>query len=918
MVQTLQQIAAAMTAVLMALSAQVGNIANSIPAGNQLAQVAAPTSGLVGHWKFNETSGTTAADSSGNGNTGTVSGATWTTGKVNNGLQFNGTSATVRANHSSSIGLTGNMTLSTWIKRSALSGTQILITKGDCVNNWLYQLFLNDANRLQFYTDGGGNSISSGSVTDTAWHHVAATKNGTAINFYIDGASAGSATHGASAVISNGDILSFGSCGGIAEYFSGALDEVRIYNRALSSSEISDIFNDTGTTPPPPPPPPTLTAPSISSFSASPSSITSGQSSILSWSVSGNPTPTLSINQSIGTVTGTSRSVSPTQTTTYTLTATNSQGSANANTTVTVSAVPPPPPPPPPPVTGTDFYVSPTGSASGNGSISNPWNLQTALNQPSGVQPGATIWLRGGTYSGNFSSNLNGTAASPITVRNYPGERPVLDGGQRTAITMYGNYTWIWGLEMKNSSTNPIYDFSYGVIVESGTGHKVINNIIHDIGTIGIYGAAVTSNIEIYGNVVYNVGTVVGPEGANKGGYGTYTQNNTGYKTFEDNLFLNNMTAYPIHIYGQAGLLNNISFIGNAMNGCCIEGRWVLMGSTETRPQNPVWRSNHIYSTGFDMGYVLSSTGMDNAIINDNYIITNFIRPFALNPSNRNTTMQGNRIYGDIQSFTQSQYPSNTYYASRPTGQWMIIRPNKYETGRGHAMVYTWDSSTSANLDLSQAGLVSGDTYEIRDAQNYLASPLRSGTYGGGSISVPVSGLSVATPVKVPAGRAAPTHSGPTFNVYVIIKTGSGSPPPPPPPPPPVNSTKFTVGERVQTTSNLNVRAAALASGTLLGTQSLGALGTIVSGGQSVDGFYWWNVNYDNAPDGYSVEDYLQAYTAPPAPIVGDFNNDGLVNSVDLSLLTSAWNTNNSTYDLNHDTVVNSLDYVIMVQNWSA
>ncbi len=46
----------------------------------------------------------------------------------------------------------------------------------------------------------------------------------------------------------------------------------------------------------------------------------------------------------------------------------------------------------------TDYYVAPNGSPSGNGSINNPWDLQTALDQPAAVQPGDTIWLRGGTY----------------------------------------------------------------------------------------------------------------------------------------------------------------------------------------------------------------------------------------------------------------------------------------------------------------------------------------------------------------------------------------------------------------------------------------------------------------------------------------------------------------------------------------
>src|SRR5689334_17648608 len=76
-----------------------------------------------------------------------------------------------------------------------------------------------------------------------------------------------------------------------------------------------------------------------------------------------------------------------------------------------------------------DFFVSPTGSARGDGSIGNPWDLQTALNGPAAVHPGDTIWLRGGTYRGTFASNLNGTSSAPIQVRQYAGERATLDGG---------------------------------------------------------------------------------------------------------------------------------------------------------------------------------------------------------------------------------------------------------------------------------------------------------------------------------------------------------------------------------------------------------------------------------------------------------------------------------------------------------
>ena len=84
-------------------------------------------------------------------------------------------------------------------------------------------------------------------------------------------------------------------------------------------------------------------APAIAAFAATPSTITAGQSATLSWVVSGNPTPTLSINNGVGTVTGSSQTVTPAVTTTYTLTATNSVGTASANVTVTVSSGTQPP-----------------------------------------------------------------------------------------------------------------------------------------------------------------------------------------------------------------------------------------------------------------------------------------------------------------------------------------------------------------------------------------------------------------------------------------------------------------------------------------------------------------------------------------------------------------------------------------------
>ena len=99
---------------------------------------------------------------------------------------------------------------------------------------------------------------------------------------------------------------------------------------------------------------------------------------------------------------------------------------------------------------GADFYVSPTAAANGNGSFNSPWKLQTALDQPSAVQPGDTIWLRGGIYNAPpYTSHLVGTSAEPIVVRQYPGERARIDGnynGNEVTLTIMRQVHLVLGL----------------------------------------------------------------------------------------------------------------------------------------------------------------------------------------------------------------------------------------------------------------------------------------------------------------------------------------------------------------------------------------------------------------------------------------------------------------------------------------
>jgi hypothetical protein len=84
-------------------------------------------------------------------------------------------------------------------------------------------------------------------------------------------------------------------------------------------------------------------------------------------------------------------------------------------------------------------------------------------------------------------------------------------------------------------------------------------------------------------------------------------------------------------------------------------------------------------------------------------------------------------------------------------------------------------------VDLSRTGLRAGDAYEIRDAQNYLASPLVTGVYGNAPVVIPMSGL---TP-QPPLGNApiVPEHTGPEFGAFVVLPRAVSSVPAPEPQP---------------------------------------------------------------------------------------------------------------------------------------
>ena len=118
------------------------------------------------------------------------------------------------------------------------------------------------------------------------------------------------------------------------------------------------------------------------------------------------------------------------------------------------------------------------------------------------VDAGHTIWLRGGTYSGRFRSQLQGSATGRITVRSYPGETAVLDSPVRNAgdvLIIEGRYTDVRDIEVTISDPNRVGVRDAGVQV-AGDHNRLINSFIHDTGC-GVTSFTAGTNSEIYGNV---------------------------------------------------------------------------------------------------------------------------------------------------------------------------------------------------------------------------------------------------------------------------------------------------------------------------------------------------------------------------------------------------------------------------------
>jgi len=204
------------------------------------------SSGLVGHWKFNEKSGIIANDSSRYRNTGTLVGATHLPIWTDKGIKFDGVDDYVNCGNNASLNITQAITVSVWVK--PIIGTQMNVVNHGVYNTSGYYVAIGSSGNIRFLDKnlyGGGTLDSISTIPNDTWSHVAITYNNSNVSIYLNGSidKVDAKTGKLSTPLSNLLIGIYSSLS--SEKFKGSIDEVRIYNRALSASEIKQNYEAT-------------------------------------------------------------------------------------------------------------------------------------------------------------------------------------------------------------------------------------------------------------------------------------------------------------------------------------------------------------------------------------------------------------------------------------------------------------------------------------------------------------------------------------------------------------------------------------------------------------------------------------------------------------------------------------------------
>ena len=198
--------------------------------------------GLIGWWKFDETDGSTAKDSSGNHHDGKLVGnAKWAQGKNGGAIALDGSGSFVQIADKSAFDMGGEITIAGWVNiHSASADWMAIVTKGDSA--WRLSTVARE-NHFHFSVNAPSEAFINSSTTFgfNEWHYVTAVCDGRTVRLYMDGKPDGESPWTGGIAKNDADVLIGENVEQPNRCFDGRIDDVRIYNYALSESEIKAL-----------------------------------------------------------------------------------------------------------------------------------------------------------------------------------------------------------------------------------------------------------------------------------------------------------------------------------------------------------------------------------------------------------------------------------------------------------------------------------------------------------------------------------------------------------------------------------------------------------------------------------------------------------------------------------------------------
>lgn len=450
----------------------------------------------------------------------------------------------------------------------------------------------------------------------------------------------------------------------------------------------------------------------------------------------------------------------------------------------------------------------------GNGSVGSPYTFDEAK---SNAQAGKTFILNAGTYNnlnGNFS--FSGSQSYPVKFKCAPDAHVILDFVDDFFI--YGTDIIFDGSDGKlEVMTNAYADDAIDRFLSSayhdmgviGARVKFINCLIHDFGNVGYWSPAVGA--EMYGNLVYNIGRGNGSQG-----HPIYTQNNTGRKLINNNIFSQTFeSGFVIHHYGSGqSILKGYTFDKNITIG----GRW-LSGSGGAKVEDLIISNNYLVNATHALMQIGLLGTVGEALHNDFHILDNtfldaglqvkqgenfeikrnryFTRGTAaiiINQTHDGIEVEDNEYnYYETLPYNRYQYPAAGVYQT--LAQWrsntgfdlnaveneydggvppdfVTVIPNEVRTDRASVVIANWSEASDVSVNLSEVtGLVNGTTYQLLNAQNPEEN--FEFVHNGSPISVPMEAgdWTVATPIGTSGGAMTPKEQiFPRYGVFYLMK----------------------------------------------------------------------------------------------------------------------------------------------------